>query len=229
MHPPVIHSGGSPPLHPCSAMTLEERCVTDGLGRETGSSPLLVVIARDAARGDSAAMSKLLRAVAPKLIAVVRAILGAGHPDVDDAMQQTLIGFVQSLPAFRGDCDPTGYGRVIAVRTALAVRKRARTRDARSDDSTDTDAMPGTRPSPRDDVNASRRKEAIRDLLAKLPPEQAEAFAMRIVLGFSLEEIASESGAPLNTVRSRLRLAKERLKARIENDPVLLETLEVQR
>ena len=51
---------------------------------------------------------------------------------------------------------------------------------------------------------------------------------MRIVLGFSLEEIATQSGAPLNTVRSRLRLAKERLRSRIESDPALRETLEVQ-
>ena len=191
-------------------------------------APILVALAREAAAGDSAAMSRLLRAIAPKLIAVVKAVLGAGHPDVDDAVQQTLIGFVQGLPAFRGDCDPTGYGRVIAVRTAVAIRKRARARDAKSDPSADADAMPGTA-SPRDDAFARRRKEALRSLLEELPTEQAEAFAMRIVLGCSLEEIAAESGAPLNTVRSRLRLAKERLRARIENDPDLRDTLEVQR
>ena len=191
-------------------------------------APILVALAREAAAGDSAAMSKLLRAIAPKLIAVVKAVLGAGHPDVDDAVQQTLIGFVQGLPAFRGDCDPTGYGRVIAVRTAVAIRKRARARDAKSDPSADADLMPGTT-SPREDAFARRRKEALRSLLEELPTEQAEAFAMRIVLGCSLEEIAAESGAPLNTVRSRLRLAKERLRARIENDPDLRDTLEVQR
>lgn len=191
-------------------------------------APILVALAREAAAGDSAAMSRLLRAIAPKLIAVVKAVLGAGHPDVDDAVQQTLIGFVQGLPAFRGDCDPTGYGRVIAVRTAVAIRKRARARDAKNDPGADADAMPGNA-SPREDVFARRRKEALRSLLEELPTEQAEAFAMRIVLGCSLEEIAAESGAPLNTVRSRLRLAKERLRARIENDPDLRDTLEVQR
>ncbi|MBX3229574.1 MAG: RNA polymerase sigma factor [Labilithrix sp.] len=188
----------------------------------------LVLLAREAAAGDSAATSKLLRAIAPKLIAVVKAILGAGHADVDDAVQQTLIGFVQGLPAFRGDCDPTGYGRVIAVRTAVAIRKRARARDAKTDPAADADTMAGTA-SPREDTFARRRKAALRDLLAELPQEQGEAIAMRVVLGFSLEEIASQSGAPLNTVRSRLRLAKERLRARIESDPDLRETLEVQR
>ena len=192
------------------------------------SSPL-VLLAREAAAGDSVAMAKLLRAIAPKLIAVVRAILGAAHADVDDAVQQTLIGFVQGLPAFRGDCDPTGYGRVIAVRTAVAVRKRARARGARNDDGADADTLIAGNPSPREDAFAARRKETLRELLDELPPEQSEAFAMRIVLGCSLDEIAKQSNAPVNTIRSRLRLAKERLKARIENDPVLLETLEMQR
>jgi len=207
---------------------MEESCVRPTeLDREV--PPLLVTLARNAAAGDSAAMSKLLRVVGPKLIVVVKAVLGSTHPDLDDAVQQTLIGFVQGLPQFRGDCDPTGYGRVIAVRTAVAARKRARARDARSDDGADADAIPAAHPSSCDQADARRRKEAIRDLLAELPTEQGEAFAMRIVLGFSLEEIAAQSGAPLNTVRSRLRLAKERLKSRIENDPVLLEKLEVQR
>jgi RNA polymerase sigma-70 factor (ECF subfamily) len=195
----------------------------------TNEAHSLVALAREAAQGDSAATSKLLRAVAPKLVAVVRAILGGGHPDVDDAVQQTLIGFVQGLPSFRGDCDPTGYGRVIAVRTAMHMRRRARTRETRTDGSIeDMDAIPGTRPSPRDVVNAHRRKEIIRELLEQLPEEQAEALAMRIVLGCSLDEIATHSGVPLNTVRSRLRIAKERLKVKIESDPVLLETLEMQ-
>lgn len=189
----------------------------------------LVALAREAAEGDSVAMAKLLRTIAPKLVAVVRAILGGGHPDVDDTVQQTLIGFVQGLPAFRGECDPTGYGRVIAVRTAVAARKRARVRGARNDDDAETDHLVAGNASPREHAVSSRRKEALRDLLAELPPEQGEAFAMRIVLGCSLEEIAKQSNAPVNTIRSRLRLAKERLKSRIESDPVLLETLEMQR
>jgi RNA polymerase sigma-70 factor (ECF subfamily) len=211
--------------------TMEDPCVAkspDGTPEPNGP-PLLVALAREAAAGDSGAMSKLLRAVAPKLVVIVRAILGSHHPDVDDAVQQTLIGFVQGLPSFRGDCDPTGYGRVIAVRTAVAIRKRSRLRSARTDDSTDADALAAGRPSPGDDASALRRKEALRELLAELPGEQAEALAMRIVLGCSLEEIARECSAPVNTIRSRLRLAKERLKARIENDPALLETLEVDR
>jgi RNA polymerase sigma-70 factor (ECF subfamily) len=155
-------------------------------------------------------------------------VLGGAHPDVDDAIQQALIGFVQALPAFRGDCDPSGYATVIAVRAAVAVRKRTHVDHARRDDAADADEIPGHRLSPGEEAAAQQRKELLRDLLAELPSEQAEALAMRVVLGWSLEEIAAHSGAPLNTVRSRLRLAKEGMRRRIEEKPGLLEALEVQ-
>jgi RNA polymerase sigma-70 factor (ECF subfamily) len=184
-------------------------------------------LARLAATGDSVATGKLLRALTPRLVRVVRAVLGGAHPDVDDAIQQALIGFVQALPAFRGDCDPLGYATVIAVRAAVAVRKRTHVDHARRDDDADADEIPGHRLSPGDEAAAQQRKELLRDLLAELPSEQAEALAMRVVLGWSLEEIAAQSGAPLNTVRSRLRLAKEGLRRRIEERPDVASALEV--
>ncbi len=83
------------------------------------------------------------------------------------------------------------------------------------------------RPSPGEEAAANRRKELLRSLLDNLPDEQAEALAMRVVLGWSIKEIAAHSGAPLNTVRSRLRLAKEALKSRIEENSDLVEALGV--
>jgi RNA polymerase sigma-70 factor (ECF subfamily) len=187
-----------------------------------------MALARLAAQGDSAATGQLLRALAPRIARVVRAVLGGANPDVDDAVQQALIGLVQALPAFRGDCDPVGYASIIAVRAAVAIRKRVRTDLSRRDDGADADAIAEARPSPGDEAAARRRKDILRELLAELPEAQGEALAMRVVLGWSLEEIAARSGAPLNTVRSRLRLAKEGLKRRIESEPSLVEALEVE-
>jgi RNA polymerase sigma factor (sigma-70 family) len=184
-------------------------------------------LARAAAAGDSAATGQLLRLLAPRLGRVVRAVLGGHHPDVDDAFQQSLIGLVQALPAFRGDCEPIGYATIIAVRTALAMRKRSRLEQSRREDDVEADAMPEHCLSQSEEVAANRRKELMRDLLDDLPAEQSEALAMRIVLGWSIKEIASHSSAPLNTVRSRLRLAKEALKSKIEANPDLASALEV--
>lgn len=186
-----------------------------------------IELARVAATGDAAATSRLLKLVAPRVVRVVRAILGGGHADVDDVAQQALIGFVQALPAFRGDCDPSRYATTIAVRTAIASRRKQRVDMGRRDD-TETDMLAEPSPGPSEELAAQQRKALMRDLLAKLAPEQAEALAMRVVLGWSLEEIAAESGAPLNTVRSRLRLAKEGLRKAIEQNPRIAAELDVE-
>ena len=185
-----------------------------------------MTLARHAADGDREATAKLLKMLAPRLARVVRAVLGASHPDLDDAIQLSLIGFVQALPAFRGECDPSGYATTIAVRTAVATRKRAHIHRARHEQATET--IPEHAPSPSESVEAHKRKEIVRDLMGQLPAEQAETLAMRVVLGWSREEIAQHTGAPVNTVRSRMRLAKEALKKRIEGNVALLEALEVE-
>ncbi len=187
-------------------------------------------LARLAAAGDNVATGKLLRALTPRLVRVVRAVLGGSHPDADDAIQQALIGFVQALPAFRGDCDPLGYATVIAVRAAVAMRKRVHIDHARRDDQADADATPAARLSPGDEAASQQRKDILRDLLAELPPEQAEALAMqarpRLV---AHEEIAAHSGARrLNTACVAVSaFAKEGMRRRIEENPSLVEALEV--
>jgi RNA polymerase sigma-70 factor (ECF subfamily) len=156
-----------------------------------------IALARQAASGDAAATSRLLRSLASRVVRVVRAVLGGGHPDVDD------------------------------VRTAIGARRRSRLEGSRRDAGADTDTVASPALEPGEEMAAQRRKDVLRELLAELPPEQAEALAMRVVLGWSIEEIAGQSGAPLNTVRSRLRLAKESLRKTIESQPGLLELLDV--
>ena len=176
-----------------------------------------VQLARRAAGGDAVATRALLESVAPRVVRTARTVLGAGHPEVEDAVQLALIGFIQSLPGFRGECAPSSFAARIAARTARAVHRRSRARHNGRDDLVDVDTLEGARRDPL----AARRREVVRALLDDLPEEQAEALALRFMLGWSLCEIAEASGAPLNTVRSRLRLAKHALRRRIEADPAL--------
>ena len=46
------------------------------------------------------------------------------------------------------------------------------------------------------------------------------------MLGWSLKEIAAATDTPLNTVRSRMRLAKEALRKRVATDPALAAALD---
>lgn len=186
-----------------------------------------LALARLAAGGDTRAASRLLQRVAPAMLRVVRGVMGPYASDIDDTLQQSLIALIQALPAFRGECDPAGYASRIAFRTALAARKRARTQKSRHDDGAEAEALPGGG-LPSDDSEARRRTDLWRALLDEIPEEQAEALTMRSVLGWSIEEIAAASQAPENTIRSRLRLAKEAIKKKIAADPTIAEELGVE-
>ena len=170
---------------------------------------------------------ELLRRVTPRVGRAVYATLGAGHPDADDVIQLSLIAFIQALAAFRGECSPESYACTIAVRTSLAARRRAAVQRARSGGDVEPDDMVSDAASPRDEVASTQRREIFRVLMDQLPDAQAETFLLRVVLGWSLDEVAEATSVPLNTVRSRIRLAKEALRRRIEADPSLAEALEV--
>jgi RNA polymerase sigma factor (sigma-70 family) len=184
-----------------------------------------MALARAAASGDARATQQLLEALAPRIGRVVRVVMGAEHPDVDDVTQLALIAFTQSLAAFRGECQPSHYASRIAVRAALNARQQSRARRARYDDLDEDQAIADS--TPYEDAVAERRKQTLRNLFGEIPAEQGEALALRVALGWSIEEIARSAGVPINTVRSRLRLAKEALRRAISEDPVLLERLEV--
>jgi RNA polymerase sigma factor (sigma-70 family) len=186
--------------------------------------PLAPLLA-DARAGDRDSLGRLLEATAPGVLAVVRMILGRDNPDVPDVAQESLLAVKDALRAFRGDASIAHYARQVAVRTALSARRgrgaRARLLERFR---RETEGAPPPAPAT-DPVLRARRTAAFRVLLDELPEEQAETFALRVVLDYSLEQVAAATGAPVNTVRSRVRLAREKLRERIEGDPDLYEML----
>jgi RNA polymerase sigma-70 factor (ECF subfamily) len=171
-------------------------------------------------------MRQLLRAVGASLLSAVRAIAGREASDVEDIIQETLVAFVQALPAFRGESSVVHYASRIAVRTAVAARKRRVARQNRTEALVSGESsIEQFAQSPGEEAWTARRRELLRALLDDLPEVQAETFALRIALGYSMQEVADATQAPVNTVRSRLRLAKEALRKRIERDPAFSELL----
>jgi RNA polymerase sigma-70 factor (ECF subfamily) len=186
----------------------------------------LALLAREAGAGSGAAVRSLVQTLAPAVLGVVRVVLGATSPDVEDVTQEALVAFVRSLPSFRGESSVAHYARQIAVKRATdALRSaRRRVRTSEEPDESIADASRG----PEGAAVAERERRLWRRLLAELPAPQAEALALRVVLGHSIEEIAAATGAPAETVRSRLRLAKGTLRERISREPALAELCEGQ-
>jgi RNA polymerase sigma-70 factor (ECF subfamily) len=178
-------------------------------------------LAARAASGDLWAIQALLKAITPLVRRIVAGVLGGGHANFDDVVQQALIAVQHALPAFRGECHPSGYASRIALRIALRARRRNRVEHARREAFARLDLGPDPGHAPAAEAEAGQRRRVLRDLLEELPEEQADALGLRVILGWSLEAVASATGAPLNTVRSRVRLAKEALRRRIEATPEL--------
>ncbi len=173
--------------------------------------------------GKPEAQSQLLRRVAPAMRRAVMVVLNGQHPNLDDVLQDSMIAFMKALPAFRGESQPHTYAARIAARTALAARHRQRS-TPHFDTEEDEQAAPSSR-NPQRETDSARRRNLMLDLLDELPAEQAETLGLRVVMGMSLQEVAEATDAPVNTVRSRVRLAKEALRKRIEAQPDLYEDL----
>ena len=183
------------------------------------TDPMLPHLA-EAQRCDPGAIDRILVFLTPSLLKAVRALLGPDHPDVEDRVQEVLIAVIEALPGFRGDCTLLHFAIRIAIRRTTAARRRSRWVLEWVERFRLREAPLADEPvSPRDATIAERRRGLLRTLLGEIPEAQAETIVLRMALGHSIEEIAVITNAPVNTVRSRLRLAKEALRGRVEADP----------
>lgn len=73
-------------------------------------------------------------------------------------------------------------------------------------------------PDPDVTLDEDRRQGRIRRALAQLPPEQLQLVELAFYTELSHSQIAEETGLPLGTVKSRIRLAFGRLRRILEED-----------
>jgi len=178
------------------------------------------LLARAARSGDVRAVRTLLNGLGPTMLRVIRRVIGASRADANDVLQDAMFGLMKGLAGFREECSVTHFACRISVMTALAARRHLRRRegDGAAVPFSDLDAMRSTAPDPAAEAEAAARRAVLWRLLDELPQAQAEALALRCIEGFSIDEIAAASGCPLETVKSRLRLAKATLRSRIAAD-----------
>jgi RNA polymerase sigma factor (sigma-70 family) len=79
---------------------------------------------------------------------------------------------------------------------------------------------PDPSPAPDDSLDMSQREASIRAALGLLPKEQLDLVRLAFFEGLSHGEIATQTGLPLGTVKSRLRLAFTRLRRALEQEGV---------
>ncbi len=198
-----------------------------GQTRRAEPTDALAALADAAARGERAAVRTFLVSIGPQLLRVVRRVLGVDHPDVDDVLQESAFAVIDALPRRRRESTVLHFACRVAVLTAMNVRRREATRKrhaVRADDQ-EVDELATDAPSP-DAALAERTSiELVQELMDSLPLAQAEVLALHCVLGYTLPEIAESADLPLETVRSRLRAAKQAVRARL-GEPVDARALE---
>jgi DNA-directed RNA polymerase specialized sigma24 family protein len=91
----------------------------------------LAGVARAAVAGDGSALRTLLLSVGPHILHVVRRILGANHPEIDDVAQESSIAVIDALGRHRGESTVFLAGRVAAL-TAMKARRRNAARKRQS-------------------------------------------------------------------------------------------------
>ncbi|MCB9573458.1 MAG: RNA polymerase sigma factor [Kofleriaceae bacterium] len=161
-----------------------------------------------AVAGDRRALEAVVTECLPRVRNLARYLV-RGDADADDVAQEVMVAIVRKLPTWRGDGALQSWVDRIAVREAfLALRRSRRARD-RVDAGADLTVVPDPGGAP--DAYAERRRAVA--ALDQLSDDQRHAVVLHHVLGMSVPEAAAEIGAPLETVRSRLRQGIARLRA----------------
>ena len=79
------------------------------------------------------------------------------------------------------------------------------------------DDEPSTDPLPDEELDTRERRDRVRAALAELPPDQSEVVTLSYIEGLSHAEIAERLGLPLGTVKSRMRLAYQKVRVAVED------------
>jgi RNA polymerase sigma-70 factor (ECF subfamily) len=184
----------------------------------------LTALAREALGQEPEKIRRFLEAIAPTVRRTCRGVLGYAHPDLEDAIQESLMDLVRALPKYRFEADVSHYAARIALRVAIA--ERSKDRDRVQHLRVFQQSVVARPPSPEGpgavaDVECSR---LVSFIIRKLKRSQAEAVLLRFLLGCSVEEVAVTTGVPLNTVKTRLRLGKDKLRRHLEKQGYSPET-----
>jgi RNA polymerase sigma-70 factor (ECF subfamily) len=78
------------------------------------------------------------------------------------------------------------------------------------------DLLPSTQMSTAEEAELNLERDRIRKALSILPPAQKEVIVLAYFQGLSQSEIAEKLGQPLGTVKTRVRLAMQKLRAELE-------------
>lgn len=166
------------------------------------------------ALGDRAAFRNLFDALAPAIKGMAMR-QGADPASADEIVQDTFLTVWRKAGLYapeRGSASAWVYA--IARNARIDRLRREPAWQALTDDADEraSDDVPA------DEGMASRQIQSrIRAVMAELPPDQATVVRLAFIDGLSHAEIAAATGAPLGTVKTRMNLAYQKLRAAMQD------------
>ncbi len=177
---------------------------------------LISLIDAVAREQDRNAFARLFGYFAPR---VKSFLMRSGLADsaAEEVTQEVMIAVWRKASYF----DPGKAGAstwVFTIARNQRVDRLRRTRSRTVDRLLDPSDEPDMPPSGEDITITAEREEGVRKALATLPSDQATIVRLSFFAEKPHAEIARELGIPLGTVKSRVRLALNRLRTLLDND-----------
>jgi RNA polymerase sigma-70 factor (ECF subfamily) len=166
-----------------------------------------------AQRGDKAAFARLFGYFAPRLKAYLMR-LGATNATAEELVQEVMLTLWRKSASFdRRQSSVSTWIYTIARNRRIDLIRRENRPELDPGDP----ALAPSQPAAADvTVDEGRRDRILRQAVLDLPDEQADLLKLAFYEGKSHAEIAAERNLPLGTVKSRLRLAFNRLRKTME-------------
>ena len=140
--------------------------------------------------------------------------LGVASRDLEDAAHQVFVVVHRRLADYDPNRPIKPWLTGIAWRVAADERRRARHHRERLSDDVGR-SRPAQAPSPEDAVAARQARDLVAQALDTLDLDRRVVFVMAEIDQASGPDIAAALGVPLNTVYSRLRVARQRFAAAV--------------
>ena len=156
------------------------------------------------------ALRALYDACSGKIMAVALRLLG-DRSEAEDVVQETFLEVWRRAAEYDPARATAETWAVVIGRSRALDRLRSRSAAARA---VSAQALEPTSADPAPESAEGHEERArVRGALSALPPEQREALELACFEGLTQSEIAARTGQPLGTVKTRVRLAMEKIGA----------------
>lgn len=186
-------------------------------GRSSAPDPWAENVRRVAANRDRAAFQELYKHFTPMIRAFLLKSMGAGanRSEAEEITQEVLIKVWNKAASFNSSKASVNTWIFTIARNTRIDFIRRNERNERKIDIEDIWHEPES-PEPLVDLQQRRAEQVIKQAMATLPEEQLQVLYKAFMEGKSHNEVAEELSLPLGTVKSRIRLALNKMQILID-------------